>query len=64
MFHSTPYQVTRNILILSLTLLVYSNARSQRPNIIYIMSDDMGYGDLSSYGRKDYTTPNIDKLAS
>jgi len=51
-------------MILSLTLLVYSNARSQRPNIIYIMTDDMGYGDLSGYGRKDYITPNMDKLAS
>jgi arylsulfatase A-like enzyme len=28
------------------------------------MSDDMGYGDLSCYGRKDYKTPNLDKLAS
>ena len=28
------------------------------------MSDDMGYGDLSSYGRKDYATPNLDRLAS
>ena len=28
------------------------------------MSDDMGYGDLSCYGRKDYMTPNLDKLAS
>jgi arylsulfatase A-like enzyme len=28
------------------------------------MTDDMGYGDLSCYGRKDYQTPNIDKLAS
>jgi arylsulfatase A-like enzyme len=28
------------------------------------MTDDMGYGDLSGYGRKDYRTPNLDKLAS
>lgn len=28
------------------------------------MTDDMGYGDLSAYGRKDYSTPNLDKLAS
>lgn len=41
-----------------------SNAQSQKPNIIYIMTDDMGYADISCYGRKDYTTPNIDKLAS
>jgi arylsulfatase A-like enzyme len=34
-----------------------------RPNIIYIMVDDMGYADLSIYGRKDYTTPVLDRLA-
>ncbi len=35
-----------------------------KPNIIYIMADDMGYADLSGYGRKDYHTPNLDKLAA
>jgi len=64
MFYSTHHQLKKSILILSLAVLVYSNARSQRPNIIYIMTDDMGYGDLSGYGRKDYITPNMDKLAS
>jgi arylsulfatase A-like enzyme len=39
-------------------------AAQTSPNIIYIMADDLGYGDLGCYGRKDYTTPNIDKLAS
>ncbi len=38
--------------------------QAQRPNIIYIMVDDLGYADLSCYGRPDYQTPNIDKLAS
>jgi arylsulfatase A-like enzyme len=41
-----------------------SNSNSNRPNIIYIMADDMGYADLSCYGRKEYSTPNLDKLAS
>jgi arylsulfatase A len=35
-----------------------------RPNIIYIMADDMGYGDLGCYGQKMIQTPNIDRLAS
>ncbi|MDT8302296.1 MAG: sulfatase-like hydrolase/transferase [Sedimentisphaerales bacterium] len=33
-----------------------------RPNILMILVDDLGYGDLSSYGAKDMQTPNIDKL--
>ena len=51
-------------MLLTLILFISSNAQSQQPNIIYIMSDDMGYGDLSGYGRKDYATPNLDRLAS
>ena len=33
-----------------------------RPNVVLIMSDDLGYGDLSSYGATDIRTPNIDSL--
>lgn len=33
------------------------------PNIIYIVADDLGYGDLSCYGQKKFQTPNIDRLA-
>jgi arylsulfatase A-like enzyme len=39
-------------------------SQTTRPNIIYIMADDLGYADLSGYGRKDYQTPHLDKLAS
>lgn len=34
------------------------------PNIVFILADDMGWGDLSCYGRPDYQTPRIDELAS
>lgn len=34
-----------------------------RPNIIFILCDDMGYGDLACYGQKYISTPNIDRLA-
>jgi arylsulfatase A-like enzyme len=41
-----------------------AGARSRRqPNIIYILADDLGYGDLSCYGQKKFSTPNIDRLA-
>ena len=35
-----------------------------RPNIIYILADDLGYGDLSCMGQTHFQTPNIDRLAS
>src|SRR5215213_5362760 len=38
-------------------------AKKFRPNIIFILADDLGWGDLSCYGRPDYRTPNIDLLA-
>ena len=38
-------------------------AGKRKPNIIYIMLDDAGYGDLSCYGQEKFTTPNIDRLA-
>lgn len=34
-----------------------------KPNIIYILADDLGYGDLSAYGQQKFGTPHIDKLA-
>jgi len=42
-----------------------SSARREdgRPNIIFIMADDLGYADLSCYGRRDYQTPHCDRLA-
>lgn len=36
----------------------------QRPNIIFILADDLSYGDLSCFGQKHFSTPNIDRLAS
>ena len=38
--------------------------KKQQPNIIYILADDMGIGDLGSYGQKIIQTPNLDKLAA
>jgi arylsulfatase A-like enzyme len=34
-----------------------------RPNILFILADDLGYADLSCYGRRDIATPRIDRLA-
>ena len=40
-----------------------SAAASQRPNVLFILADDLGYGDLSCYGRPDYQTPVLDTFA-
>jgi arylsulfatase A-like enzyme len=37
--------------------------RARPPNILFILADDLGYGDLSCYGRPDYRTPHLDQLA-
>jgi arylsulfatase A len=49
------------LLLLAPALL---QAQDKKPNIIVIMADDVGYGDLSCYGARVFQTPNLDNLAS
>ena len=40
------------------------SAAERKPNIIFILADDMGYGDLACYGHPSIATPNLDHMAS
>lgn len=52
-------------IFLGLSLLGFSDAPTSapRPNIVFILLDDLGYGDLSIHGCEDFKTPNMDSIA-
>ncbi|MDN5202201.1 arylsulfatase [Fulvivirgaceae bacterium BMA10] len=66
------FEITK--IILALVLILVSSCQTSQekskqetaklPNIIYILADDLGYGDLSCYGQQKFQTPNIDALAA
>ena len=52
------------IILFILILFSYGcSKKSENPNIIYILADDLGYGEVGVYGQKIIETPNIDSLA-
>lgn len=53
-------ETTLLLIALLFTNFIFSQ---QKPNIIYIYADDLGYGELGSYGQKKIKTPNLDKIA-
>src|SRR4051794_22674531 len=50
--------------LIALIVLLFTSPLHAAPNILFVLIDDMGYGDLSCYGNQLVQTPNIDRLAS
>jgi arylsulfatase A-like enzyme len=52
------------LLVVLYPLSIFSQKTSTKPNIVFILSDDLSFKDLSAFGQKNYSTPHIDALAS
>ncbi|MGQ2933917.1 MAG: sulfatase-like hydrolase/transferase [Sphingopyxis sp.] len=63
-----PYHFDRRSLLAAaasvLAAPALARAPVRKPNILFILADDLGYADLSCYGRRDYETPELDRLAA
>ena len=58
------YTILIFALILSVSGCTSSEKTQEKPNIIYILADDLGYGDLGCYGQTEIKTPSLDKMAA
>src|SRR4051794_14880185 len=59
-------RMNRVIAFLALVVFAFGGfaQEGRKPNVVFILADDLGYGDLSCYGQKQFATPNIDRLAT
>ncbi|MFM1769158.1 MAG: hypothetical protein RJA22_1687 [Verrucomicrobiota bacterium] len=62
MFPSLPALLA--LTLASLTTATSAVGAAGKPNVIYIMADDVGYGDLGCYGAREVKTPHLDRLAA
>lgn len=57
------FTVFITLLVIAALLPCQGTAAESKPNLLFILADDLGYGDLGSYGCEDIRTPNLDQLA-
>ena len=56
-------KLTTIVILAALAASLQSAEPATTPNIIFILSDDLSYRDLSCYGQKEFATPHLDRLA-
>jgi arylsulfatase A len=57
-------RILLSTVLLATTLTVFAQSKSSKPNIVVILADDLGYGDIGTFGATDIRTPSIDNLAT
>lgn len=66
MSHDRFFGMAIGVVVLATSLIAVDQARSEqlrKPNIIFVMADDLGYGDLGCYGQELIKTPHLDQMA-
>ena len=58
------YSIVLSCVLFFVPIELVAAEKNVRPNIVFIVADDLGYGELGCYGGKDIPTPNLDRLAS
>jgi arylsulfatase A-like enzyme len=54
----------RGMTLVAALLIMFSAAADERPNVVFILADDLGYTDLACYGSGYYETPHLDRMAA